>query len=283
MTKFELASWTEFAGTIQQITDERENRQTKLGRRFENLLFRGHGDSSWSLTTTLERAYPGECRDQDTSLLRYYRRARACKPHVETFTGERWERLPTVPEFEQLVRDSFSKAYWLDMLLMSVEEIYEYLVYLRHHGFPSPLLDWTVSPYVAAFFAFDSAPNDAKQVAVYALLRDSVHGGSSDGHLFTVGPYMRTHKRHLLQQCRYSMCTRIDLDNQEYVFCPHGIGLEDALGPEGEVFLITLPVEQRNAALQNLELMNINPFSLFASEDSLIRTVARRELLFRES
>jgi hypothetical protein len=44
---------------------------------------------------------------------------------------------------------------------------------------------------------------------------------------------------------------------------------------------ISIPITERAIALKQLELMNINAFSLFGSEDSLIRTVARRELLFR--
>jgi hypothetical protein len=35
-------------------------------------------------------------------------------------------------------------------------------------------------------------------------------------------------------------------------------------------------------ALKHLDQMKINAFSLFGSEDSLIRTIARRELLFRD-
>ncbi len=77
------------------------------------------------------------------------------------------------------------------------------------------------------------------------------------------------------------MCVAHDMRNHDYLFRPHWAGLDEAAG-SGELFKIIMPSKDRLAALQQLELMNINAFSLFGSEDSLIRTVARRELLFRD-
>jgi len=52
-----------------------------------------------------------------------------------TFTGNKW-KIPDLPE----LRRWFSKY---DSLNFGEFAGYDYLVFLRHHGFPSPLLDLT--------------------------------------------------------------------------------------------------------------------------------------------
>jgi hypothetical protein len=273
----ELDTWDQFESEIRKIELIQTQLEASAGCNIDAPLFRGLGDSKWGLETTLERSYPMERCDDTLSLRRYYRTIMAARSTIETLSGQKWNTLPNVPQFEELLQNPGRLA--LHILLSNQREVYDYLVHLRHHGFPSPLLDWSASPYVAAFFAFDDPAPSAERVSIFVLLRGAAQGGSNIAHLFVVGGYLHTHPRHLFQRCNYSMCVKES--NADFLFCAHEGGIKDAIGPNGQLFKITLPVTQRLRALKNLDLMNVNAFSLFASEDSLVRTVSRRECLFR--
>jgi len=127
----------------------------------------------------------------------------------------------------------------------------------------------------------------ADYVAVYVYIRDSLQSCGSDEHLFVVGPYIRTHPRHFLQQSQYSLCLQLQLEGTgenrhcDYLFLRHDSVLEK--DRNSNIFLkLLIPASERRRALMQLDSMNLNPYSLFSSEESLIRTIARRELLFSD-
>jgi FRG domain len=152
------------------------------------------------------------------------------------------------------------------------------MAYLRHHGFPSPLLDWTRSPYVAAFFAFNKAIEDSNsRVSIYIFGETSHVSGNGMPVLYRYGPYVRTHRRHVLQQSEYTLCCFYD---DKWFFGNYDTIFDQGRHQQGLCWKITLPTTERPKVLRVLDEYNLNAFSLFESEDSMMEMLAVREFDF---
>ncbi|MGA9796055.1 MAG: hypothetical protein WBQ17_11040, partial [Rhizomicrobium sp.] len=84
MKEIAVHSWAEFEAELVGIREKHASKKL-----IHNLLFRGHGQSQWRLTTTLERNHQWDIRFID-----YYRKISIALPEIEAFTSNKWD-IPT--------------------------------------------------------------------------------------------------------------------------------------------------------------------------------------------
>ena len=262
-------SWSEFLETLEEIktTYGKNCRTLPYGEVFEDeisIIYRGQADKEWKLSTTLERKTSNEY-----DVLGYIHTASINAEEVESMTDVTWN-VPKYPELEERIlqiQDTFRVPL----------PCYDYLVYLRHHGYPSPLLDWTKSPYIAAFFAFlDATKTDP---AIFCFIERGVSAKFNIGRqpkITVQGPYVKTHKRHYAQKALYTIATKWDYTNKKHIFVPHESVFNLGHDDQDIVIKIELPNSIRKEALNHLNDYNINPYALYQSEDSLVKYMELR-------
>lgn len=229
------------------------------------ILFRGQSDQAWELATTLERK-----TKEQFHVTKYMRLVKRAVSEIESFTGANWNT-PPYPELETEIKDK------QDVFTVHLP-CYDYLVYLRHHGFPSPLLDWTESPFIAAYFAYISNTKNNPAVYCYIERPASVKGGTGGDPLISLkGPFVKTHKRHFAQKAWYTVATKWNSSEEKHNFLPHEKVFSKNNPKQDILIKIVIPNKCRDEALHYLNDHNINHFTLFQSEDSLIKAIETKE------
>lgn len=165
-------------------------------------------------------------------------------------------------------------------------EEYGALLHLaQHHGFPTPLIDWSYSPFVASYFAFnkiinpraDSAQNE-KFTRIFIFDRKMWLDVYNQVNAIALMPpnlslyeFMATENPRLLPQQALSAVTNVN-DVEDYI--------NERERECGVKFLsaIDIPHSERRKVMRELALMGITASTLFPGLDGVCEEL--REKLF---
>jgi hypothetical protein len=233
----DINKWEDYKSRVYQAI--RENR---------GYYYRGQTDSRWELKTSFHRI----ASDIKVNLIDYLDKI-----------------LPAVHYQVSAFHNEISD-------LNNPNEFRTFLPLIQHHGFPTPLLDWTLSPYIAAFFAFKDINDKNPQCDfVRIFVFDNVEWSKSfeqpqnlrisKKFISNFIPFAKNNPRLIPQKGVYTITNVNDME-QHIKNCENHVTKK---------FLTSFmfPVKERTIILRELSLMGINEMTLFPGLDGLCKTL----------
>jgi len=182
--------------------------------------------------------------------------------------------------FEKIIPYAYNSIVCYDNIkrdLKNEYELAEFVAYLRHNGFPTPLIDFTYSPYIAAFFAFNEINHFSPQcdhVIIYCFDREAwltkykqnYNYSDKNLHVSVLEPASLNNPKQLIQQSLYLYTNLEDIEAH----------IEIQNSDETAPFLkkYRLAIKERPKIINELALMNITPIQLFPSIESVCKKIS---------
>jgi FRG domain len=212
------------------------------------IIYRGQRNASWKLTSTVHRT----ALVQNIPQLKTYADRMLPPVHdaLEAWVGRRWN-----------LSDSYALA--------------EFLAFLQHNGFPTPLLDWTASPYIAAYFAFEGVNHfdpQLENVAIFSFnqlawsraFQQRYDFSDFTPHVSVLRPRQVGNHKLAVQQGCFIVTNVKDIE-----------GHIRANETDAQNFLIKyeLDVQERPKVMRELSLMGISAIQLMPSVEAVCKKV----------